>query len=425
MSQALRAGGLHCCRRARPLSGCALTGCIFAIFFWAAQLHAAHHVSPTVVSRDAPAAGPLAGIWRQGMCVGPAAHACRAPRLNGHASRVTPCPAKRFDLQCTSLVAHRARVHTTWPRPDALVALNHHACRTLTPRMQPSRAPARRGRPPLSAHAAPYPSHAEWAQRVRDESLPATPRRAVSGPPRKRGRPPKAVALARAEAAARAPSEPVWSVTPPTFRASTPPAPVSVDADAALDVLPSAHAPPPDHTFSLAPQEVPPAMVFQCRYCLTIIGDSFSWLTAQRALSMIVLKEATDRVTVQHSQLTSEEIDGEPSMYVPLTCAQCQRPLGRMYQHTPIPLEELRGAFSFHHNALVVYQLGSTAQHAASRPAARADRADRDEMEKVRATRRLRQIRTLLMVMGERLMRVEQYLHLSPSPAHDTPHTRS
>ncbi|WFD18892.1 hypothetical protein MCAP1_001105 [Malassezia caprae] len=279
--------------------------------------------------------------------------------------------------------------------------------------MQPSRAPARRGRPPLSAHAAtPTPSHAEWAQRAQGPLLPATPRRATSGPPRKRGRPPKAVALARAEAA-RAPPEPVWSVTPPTFRATPPPAPVDADATLVPSPPPVAR---PDDTLSLASQEVPPAMVFQCRRCLTIVGDSFAWLTAQRALSMIVLKEATDRVTVQHAQPTSEDMDGEPATFVPLTCAQCLQLLGRMYQHTPIPLEELRGAYSFHHDALVVYQLGSTAQHASAPPAARAEPADREEMEK---------IRTLLMVMGERLMRVEQYLHLSPSPAHDTPHSRS
>lgn len=129
-------------------------------------------------------------------------------------------------------------------------------------------------------------------------------------------------------------------------------------------------------------------MVFQCRQCLTIIGDSFAWLTAQRALSMIVLKEATDRVTVQHAQLTTEDMDGEPATFVPLACAQCLQPLGRMYQHTPVPLEELRGAYSFHHDALVVYQLGSSAQHASARPATRAELTDRDEMEKVRITRR-------------------------------------
>lgn len=244
--------------------------------------------------------------------------------------------------------------------------------------MQPARAPARRGRPPLSAHAAaPYPSHAEWAQRTRDESLPATPRRAVAGPPRKRGRPPKAVALARAEAAARAPSEPIWSVTPPTFRASTPP---FHDADTTLVPTPPARAEASNDTFSLAAEDAPPAMVFQCRQCLTIVGDSFAWLTAHRALSMIVLKEATDRVTVQHTQRTSEEIDGELSTFVPLACAQCLQPLGRMYQDTPIHLDELRGAYSFHHDALVVYQLGSAAQNTAPRPAP----TDRDEMEKVR-----------------------------------------
>lgn len=169
-------------------------------------------------------------------------------------------------------------------------------------------------------------------------------------------------------------------------------------------------------------------MVFQCRHCLSILGDSFAWLTAQRSLSMIVLQDVTDRVDIQHAHPQSEEIDGEPSTFVPLICAKCLHTLGRMYQDTPPSLAHLRGAFSFHHDALVVYQLGSAGQHA-PRPTAPAKPAaapaDHDEMEKVCALRTHTQIRTLLMVMGERLMRVEQYLHLSPSPAHDTPQSRS
>lgn len=100
----------------------------------------------------------------------------------------------------------------------------------------------------------------------------------------------------------------------------------------------------------------PPALVFQCARCSTVVSDSFSWIMAQRQLSMIVLREATDKVAVIEPPITSSEPGPTlGSSYSVLRCEQCMHHLGRKYHETPPELEELCGAFSFHVDAIIVY----------------------------------------------------------------------
>ncbi|WFD30784.1 hypothetical protein MSPP1_001808 [Malassezia sp. CBS 17886] len=248
----------------------------------------------------------------------------------------------------------------------------------------------------------------------------SAPRRAAVGRPRKRGRPPRSASLTRADPP---PEPPPRSTAAPESGAS----PLS-----------------------------PPALAFQCVGCRSIVGDSFSWATAQRRLSLIVLHEATDRVEVRPPLVVSA--DGEPcagSTYVRLHCAQCGRSLGRMYRSTPRDLDELRDAFSFFVDAVTVYQLGSTSAGAArqsspslaggagrmvpgadaqrvspspgdhvptrvSQPASVVLPAGTPAMYRVPlADGESDKIRTLLMAMGERLMRVERILNLLPEGAGD------
>ncbi|WFD37966.1 uncharacterized protein MJAP1_000914 [Malassezia japonica] len=175
--------------------------------------------------------------------------------------------------------------------------------------------------------------------------------------------------------------------------------------------------------------KAPPALVFQCARCLTVVGDSFSWITAQRQLSMIVLREAAEKVAVVGPVITSSEPgQGLGSTYSVLQCTHCTQHLGRQYHETPRALDELRSAFSFHVDAIIVYQLGSTSAtgHPSSIPKEiqhTPDEHGKEPEAKPEAPREsasdnaseMDKIRTLLMVLGERLMRVEQHLHLSPT----------
>ena len=192
-------------------------------------------------------------------------------------------------------------------------------------------APARRGRPPLSS----YPT----ADGISRESPRARPPQ--GGPPRKRGRPPKSAA----------PPEDGHAFVFEAMRPTTPTSFVELQ-ESAQDPSKRAESAAPAPTAD----KTPPALVFQCARCLTVVGDSFSWITAQRQLSMIVLREATEKVAVVGPVITSSEPgQGLGSTYSVLQCTHCTQHLGRQYHETPRALDELRSAFSFHVDAIIVY----------------------------------------------------------------------
>ncbi|WFD33440.1 hypothetical protein MCUN1_000253 [Malassezia cuniculi] len=247
-----------------------------------------------------------------------------------------------------------------------------------------SNTPRRRGRPPLS----------QGETRARAD---------YSGPPRKRGRPPKSASLGRA--ASLSSDHVPWSAsTPSTFIPSREQSVVSDDDLTARLVTPPPRprpiAPLPAPLRN-APTDSVPALVFQCAECLTIVGDSYAWIMAHKELSLIVLSRTTDKVAVLSELVTAEEDLCHGSTYTRLRCANCSRDLGRRFQSTPATLDALRGVFSFHVDAVIVYQLGSTQAsghptQVPAKPPTLADAADGDK------------IRNLLMVLGERLVRVER-----------------
>lgn len=141
--------------------------------------------------------------------------------------------------------------------------------------------------------------------------------------------------MARAEAARRSERE-VHATTPPTFAAAAPAAPPALPA-------PEAAAPPP--------------MVFQCKHCLTVVGDSFSWVKGHRDLSLIVLSAASSQVSVDERHTTSDTTLAASGtcIFTPLVCVSCASQLGRMYLETPPVLADLQGLYALYHDALVVY----------------------------------------------------------------------
>lgn len=287
-------------------------------------------------------------------------------------------------------------------------------------------APARRGRPPLSS----YPTASGLSRGVSTAckytpsyTAPRRVRTTTGGPPRKRGRPPRTAAP---------PAEGHLSPEFSSVLSETTPASYVPKQEATQAPLKRSHS----------AEASPPALVFQCARCFTIVSDSFSWITAQRQLSMIVLREATDKVAVVDPPITSSEPGPTlGSRYSVLRCEQCMHHLGRKYHGTPSELEELREAFAFHVDAIIVYvkhadtryQLGTTSASGHSihsnvpkhsptlvgRPGH--DEWSGDTSPKIpdEPPSEMDKVRTLLMVLGERLLRVEQHLHLDPLPASD------
>lgn len=255
-----------------------------------------------------------------------------------------------------------------------------------TPLYIMSSTPRRRGRPPL----------AQGESRARAN---------YSGQPRKRGRPPKSVSMARASA-----SVPWSASTPVSFASREPSVASDDDITARLQTPPPAPIAPLPAALRGTPSDIP-ALVFQCSGCMTIVGDSYAWVMAHKELSLIVLAQATDKVAVPDDLVACQEELCRGSTYLRLCCASCGRELGRKFQSTPPALDALRGAFSFYVDAVTVYQLGST--HAGGQPSTVPARQSPEADGKMR---------DLIMVLGERLVRVERYLGLlDEAPRSSTP----
>lgn len=226
------------------------------------------------------------------------------------------------------------------------------------------------------------------------------------------------------------PAEDVPSAAPPKARRrGRPPKSTSTSRAPA-----TASVPPPPATRVIA-SDTPPPMVFQCFQCLSIVGDSTSWIMAQRQLGFIVLRDVTDKVVALEFHTMSDDIGWERYKFAPLACAHCDQVLGRMYKDTPPEWSTLRAAYCLSHSALLVYQLGSTRSSQSGSDidfgGLSAHDGDDDKVSRspsphipsklppivsVNASaeaehdKDLGKIRTLLMAMGERLLRLEQQI---------------
>lgn len=310
----------------------------------------------------------------------------------------------------------------------------------------------RRGRPPLSAYPSSSTRGAARAAAGSPDALEPRP----SGPPRKRGRPPRSsanvrVAPPRMSTPPRGAEVEPWSESTPSTFASPPDRTAWPQPEEAAATRPPTRSPPAatpaaaqpplaQRPAASPPAGSPPALVFQCSSCLAIVGDTYSWVTAQQTLNVLVLSGATDKVGVLEPPVTCAEPG--PCLgctYSELECVRCHHTLGRKYHTTPRELDELREAFCLDPDAVMVYQFGSTSTsgHRTRDTRAPPPAADTLEMPAPRAPRArvgssqerapsesssdqltgndVDKIRKLLMVMGERLMRVENYLRISPA----------
>lgn len=233
------------------------------------------------------------------------------------------------------------------------------------------------------------------------------------------------------------PAEDVPSAAPPkTRRRGRPPKAASTSRVPTIGAIPT----PPVTRVNAS--DAPPPMVFQCFQCLSIVGDSTSWLMAQRQLGLIVLRDVTDKVVALEFHTMSDDIGWERYKFAPLACAHCDQVLGRMYKDTPPEWAMLRSAYCLSHSALLVYQLGSTrsSQSGSDIDFGRLSAREGDDDKVSRSPsphipsklppivsvnapaendndKDLGKIRTLLMAMGERLLRLEQQIpSLQASP---------
>eukprot|EP00056_Hartaetosiga_gracilis_P003798 m.67588 g.67588 ORF g.67588 m.67588 type:complete len:213 (-) comp11581_c0_seq5:110-748(-) len=108
--------------------------------------------------------------------------------------------------------------------------------------------------------------------------------------------------------------------------------------------------------------EIDAPLVFQCRSCKRIVGDTFAWICSDEELNTITLKYAAPSVTIGDVLETSTQKRDMGSTYMRFTC-ECDAVIGRVYKTTARHLDHIRDLLTFDRDALTSYQLGSGGRH--------------------------------------------------------------
>ena len=113
-------------------------------------------------------------------------------------------------------------------------------------------------------------------------------------------------------------------------------------------------------------------LVFLCRQCQSIVGDSFHMTSSEQQLNAVVLNAGHPKNTkvLRDGQFSTSQRGADAgATFWELSCAVCTATVGKVYETTPRALDRLRGMHCFSRDALESYELGSCA--AAGAPALR------------------------------------------------------
>ena len=147
-------------------------------------------------------------------------------------------------------------------------------------------------------------------------------------------------------------------------------------------------------------------LVFQCRSCRIIVGDSLSIVATHEALSAMTLSRVA-------SLSTSEEqtFDGG-NAFRALHCVGCTARVGRVYFETVPELEPVRGYYTLDTDAICSYELAAPPGEAqtyelAAPPGEAHDRSVAPSVEaELRAE--LHKVQGVILSLHERLLAVER-----------------
>ena len=116
---------------------------------------------------------------------------------------------------------------------------------------------------------------------------------------------------------------------------------------------------PSDADGEAGKQEINAPLVFQCKSCGVIVGDSWTMQSSDEGMETITLAAASN-VSRAQEPVTSKEGADMGSTFHLLHCAKCEALLGRVYLTTARQLDPLRDMFTFSTAAVTSYLLGSS-----------------------------------------------------------------
>jgi hypothetical protein len=108
------------------------------------------------------------------------------------------------------------------------------------------------------------------------------------------------------------------------------------------------------------PREQRNQLVFQCKGCREVVGDSNSFVIANRELDYIVLQAVTDSVKINPDMGISDPNDlDRGSIFLKLLCSRCSSYIGKRYQSTTGVPAEYKDRYCLFRAMLQSYELGN------------------------------------------------------------------
>ncbi|KAL1924765.1 uncharacterized protein VTP21DRAFT_4419 [Calcarisporiella thermophila] len=161
-----------------------------------------------------------------------------------------------------------------------------------------------------------------------------------------------------------------------------------------------------DKHISTQNTEIDSPLVFQCKNCHFIVGDSFAWLSADQNLKAITLNSTSEHVKISDELKTSTDGIDLGSAYVNLLCKSCGAILGRVYKTTPRILDNIRDMFTFNLDSVKTYQLGKTGSNQSEALSNEEDLLTMPSAKALQTT--LDKIKELICFLDERIGAVEE-----------------
>jgi hypothetical protein len=154
--------------------------------------------------------------------------------------------------------------------------------------------------------------------------------------------------------------------------------------------------------------EVDAPLVFQCKSCSIIIGDSWSMQSSDAEMETITLSAAAN-VSRADEAVTSKQGADVGSTFHLLHCGKCAAHLGKVYLTTARAFDALRDMYTFSTDAVTSYKLGG------GEPALGADGSAAGgggvaavQVELAEAVDNVEKLQNLVLVLDERIAKLEE-----------------
>ena len=142
-------------------------------------------------------------------------------------------------------------------------------------------------------------------------------------------------------------------------------------------------------------------LVFYCRGCKSIVGDSLNVVSTEEALEVLVLERIHRNVRESEVETEKSLLGGGRAAVRALRCASCEATLGHFYVRVPRSALVLRGRYALETRSIRSYELGKAEGDDDDDLVTRVDRLETDLKDDIR------KVQGVLLALHERVQALE------------------